>query len=337
MQVELLPLLLGVSPAFISADIVQSLENLARSLLHNEPLHKLLYHHIVAEFGIWTRCPSNVQMAVIKMITNHVTQRVSYFRSVVTVQILMDVCRTFYQMGGASGGATSTGVGSQGTPTTAPTLSVMAASTSSGNNTNSNTALSVPVTREENNNATTTTSSTTTTTGSSTRAKLSTKETRGLRPRGAGLCVPHDPGLLQQNSELRLWDSLTKWIKHVEEYLFYNSTPTLPASPASTRVTHLLDEPIPNNNNNNNQGGAASDVLGINRDAFGKWTDFQFAQQLGAFLQVLGVRAKTLATSSNSTQAAALMRYCNVYSRVELNIVLATLHEADPLDCAAKR
>lgn len=108
---------------------------------------------------------------------------------------------------------------------------------------------------------------------------------------------------LSQISDLRIWDSLTKWVRHIEEFLFYSS-------PATSSTSSLsFDNP-----------------LRLNVDNEGRWKWFSLAQQVSDLLDILIAKSFTLSSTATYNVQKQVQE---PLMRLHLHIICATIHEAD--------
>ena len=89
-------LLESINPQCWTTATLQALEQLAMAVIGCEPLFRQLFLHVYLNFRIWVYTPPDVQNEIIEAISCHSSKNTSYFRSLITVQRIIDVLRKFY-------------------------------------------------------------------------------------------------------------------------------------------------------------------------------------------------------------------------------------------------
>lgn len=105
-------------------------------------------------------------------------------------------------------------------------------------------------------------------------------------------------GSLLQSNDFRIWDSMCKWVSQVEDYLFSNA----------------------------NQD--SFEILRIHKDNNGRWADYPLAQTLSEFLDRLIAKSSQV-NSPNSSSNNSIQRQVEQFTKLQLNLILASMREAD--------
>eukprot|EP01116_Phalansterium_solitarium_P018809 TRINITY_DN5106_c0_g1_i2.p1 TRINITY_DN5106_c0_g1~~TRINITY_DN5106_c0_g1_i2.p1 ORF type:complete len:2201 (-),score=900.22 TRINITY_DN5106_c0_g1_i2:184-6786(-) len=75
---------------------IAALDSLATAHASNEALEKDLMLRVFLDFRIWIYADVEVQRELLRILTDKVTARTQHFRTMIGVQQLLDVCRSFY-------------------------------------------------------------------------------------------------------------------------------------------------------------------------------------------------------------------------------------------------
>jgi hypothetical protein len=119
--------------------------------------------------------------------------------------------------------------------------------------------------------------------------------------------------------EMKLWDSLAKWIGNLEKFLFTNYQSQEGTTSRYAQKPILLESVIPQPS-----AGLVYELY-IHRLPDGRWADYSLALQVLDFLEPL---INKLASVPPSNQAAAsFYKYLEAFLRFEVNILLATLQD----------
>lgn len=89
-------LLERVNPQCLTKETVSHLEKLSVVVSTCEPLFRQLFLHIFLNFRILIYAELTTQKEVLAIVARHVKKQPQYFRSLITIQSLMDVLRKFY-------------------------------------------------------------------------------------------------------------------------------------------------------------------------------------------------------------------------------------------------
>ena len=89
-------LLESINPQIWTIATLQALEQLALAVIGCEPLFRQLFLNVYLNFRIWIYTSNEVQKELLESLSRHSKKNTNYFRSLITVQRLIDVLRKYY-------------------------------------------------------------------------------------------------------------------------------------------------------------------------------------------------------------------------------------------------